>query len=396
MDGQANRKPYADLAAIRIDTTIAVENDFEVLHDEWRELQNHGWTSVYQTVEWCETWYNTAGVAQNTQLCLVTGRDNTGKLVFLLPLGLYQTNGLRVIRWLSDPQLTYGLGVYDSNFLKGCQGDLQHCWADIVSALPSADAIYLDALPDGLNGSRHPLAALITHRSANNSYSFALDPEFDVVHKSSRSASSRRGERKRDKKLLAAGDVKFTLPAGPKAIHHVLDQMFADQENRLAEAGIHNIFGDQVRAFVHGLVELPTGKNQPQLLIHQLTHNGRIVAVKLGLAFAGTYWAMVSSLNAQSLERFSPGDYALRKTIQDCCVRKLAHFDLAAGASDYKIQWSDNEIPLHCILHGFSKSGQLWVLANSLKLATKRTIKNSEHLWAASRRVRTVLLGRNQ
>jgi CelD/BcsL family acetyltransferase involved in cellulose biosynthesis len=125
-----------------------------------------------------------------------------------------------------------------------------------------------------------------------------------------------------------------------------------------------------------------------------LSIDGQTIAVKLGMEFGDTFWAMVSSLRADGLERMSPGDIALRQTIQACCNAGLTSIDLAQGESNYKTQWADGAIQLHTIMAPLNIRGTLWAQAMSLSLTCKRTIKTSDTLWPLAQRLRAQLLGR--
>lgn len=373
--------------------TIAVDSDLARMRDEWRTLQRDGWTSVYQTHEWCQTWQTHVGEDWSVTPCLVSGRDSRGALRFLLPLGIYSNKGAKVIRWLSHPVATYGLGVFDLAFLDETGGSLEHCWDDICRALPPADAIWLENMPASLDGRRHPLAGAFEFDDANCSYRLDLQNDFDALYARLRPAKSRSRARKRDQKLAEAGDLRFALPGTAKETAKVLNDMFDQQSRRLAEAGIHGVFDDASRQFVHGLAQLPDEPDVPRLMPYELSLDQRTVAVKLGIAFNDTFWAMVSSVDPTGIERLSPGEHALRRTIEACCRIGFARIDMAAGDTGYKQAWASEVVTLHTISRSLNLRGVVWRQSTAALAAGKKAIKNSETLWPLAQKLRGTLLG---
>ena len=109
---------------------------------------------------------------------------------------------------------------------------------------------------------------------------------------------------------------------------------------RLAESGIHGVFNEHERQFVHRLIDMGDHL-QPILLPYYMMADGELEAVTLGGYYGGGYWALVSSLGSPRLRRYSPGDALLRRTIEACCSRGLDFFDFSSGSFDYKLAWAD-------------------------------------------------------
>ncbi len=327
-------------------------------------------------------------------MCIVTGRDRQGRLRFLLPLGVTYRSGARVVHWLSDLVATYGLGLYDHEWLQAAGSSFDSHWPAICAALPPADVIWLTNLPEVWRETTHPLRNRFTTTEANNSFYLKINRDFESLYAAKRNTKSRARARKKVKQLQEIGELTFGLPQPGQQMHDVLDDMFRHQTERLARIGVHNVFDEPSMAFVHRLADLPTAESTPVLRPYTLSIDGRTVAVKLGIDFGGTFWAMVSSLKADGLERMSPGDIALRLTIEACCNSGLSCLDLAQGESDYKTQWADGEIQLHTITEPLNIRGTLWAQTMSLSLSCKRAIKTSDTLWPMAQRLRARFLGR--
>ena len=93
------------------------------------------------------------------------------------------------------------------------------------------------------------------------------------------------------------------------------------------------------------------------------------------------------------LRKYSPGDLALRRTIEASCKQGLASFDFAAGDTPYKLHWADDMAPLHAFLAAINLRGLAWVCLMGAATFAKRLVKQSPTLRNAVTSLRTVLLG---
>ena len=369
---------------------LEVYKDMAAARPLWLALERNACGALFQTFGWCNAWYATAGRSAGIRPFIVIGCSDDGTPQLLLPMMIAKTGVCRVLKWLAAPQISYGWGLYDRKFLASGDADISSLWHGIIALAGPLDAVYLADNPSQLFGTTHPLAGLFTLNAANDAYTLKLDEDYDRLYRQRRSSSSRRSARKRDNRLAGAGKVEFGLPAGPGETHSLLDQMFAQQAERLAEAGIIGAYGPAERAFFHRLADAPHDEG-PLLAPYHLKVDGVLVATALGAVCFGTYWALISSLGSGPLRRLSPGDAALRQTIEACCQRQLEHFDFGSGETDYKTHWADDRTPLFDIIRGLTFKGYVWATLRLARTAIKRLIKQSPLLWSAAGTLRKLL-----
>lgn len=366
--------------------------DVRTLEAEWLRFQDQAAGTFFQTYQWCSTWLETAGAAQNATPLIVTGRDPSGALQFILPFCVRKRQGCRVLEWMGGQQMTYGYGLYDRAFLRDAASWFAtQGWA-IFSELKGVDAIDLAEMPAQWEGSAHPLASWFTLAGPNCSYLLRLDGDYETVYGRKRSGETRRGNRKRDAKLQKAAKIEVGLPRDRDHAHRLIEQMFAQQRDRLAESGIHGVFNEHERQFVHHLIDLPDHL-QPVLLPCYMTADGELEAMALGGLHGGGFWALISSLGSPRLRRYSPGDALLRRTIETCCGMGLTFFDFSSGSFDYKLAWADEEVRLHHAMRGLTVRGYGWALMRIARLAAKRGVKRTPFLWNAVLTARRTLFG---
>jgi len=374
--------------------TISVYDNVAAIAERWKAFEATAHGTLYQSSLWCRAWLETAGRARRVRprIAVVSGPDGTIRMLF--PLQVRRVFGATALEWLGSPHNNYGGGLFARNGLAEAGTWLADNWSLIVTRAGPCDTILLHDMPRRLLGLDNPLACLFNLKAPNRSYAMRLGPDFEAIYHDKRSSDDRRAARKRESGLARAGAVAFGLPAGKAELHRHLDIMFAQQEARLAERGVHGVFGPSERDFVHRLAELQD-EADPVLAPYTLSCNGDVLAVMLGGVFGGSYWAMISSLAASDLRRHSPGDLALRKTIEACCRRGLAGFDFSSGQSTYKERWADEVIELHAHVSARTWRGLPVAVAVAAAAAAKRAVKETPVLLEFANRLRRMLRGRS-
>lgn len=393
LDEKTRWQPAQAAAPPMRPVTVEIYRDALALETEWLRFQENAAGTFFQTYQWCRAWLETAGAAADVKPVIVVGRDPTRDLLFLLPFSIRRRQGCRVLEWMGGQQMTYGYGLYDRRFLRRAGLWFATEGWSVLNALPDVDAIDLAEMPLTWQDHDHPLKSWFSFAGPNFSYLLKLTSNYEQVYGRKRSGETRRGNRKRDAKLMKAAKIEFGLAESRVQMHQLIEAMFDQQRSRLAESGIHGVFNEQERRFVHRLIDIGD-QLQPILLPHYMTADGELEAVTLGGYYGGGYWALVSSLGSPRLRRYSPGDALLRRTIEACCSRGLDFFDFSSGSFDYKLAWADESIRLHYAVRGLTWRGYAWALARCFSLALKRLVKRTPLLWTTLSTARRKLLGR--
>jgi CelD/BcsL family acetyltransferase involved in cellulose biosynthesis len=388
--GFGQRLHFAVGASPRL--TISNYHDIADISQIWLKFQTHAAATLQQNFQWCNAWQNTVGKNSGCSPRILVGRDAEAKVVFILPLQVRQSWGLTILEWLSYPSVNYGYGLFDRNFLPRANEWFAVEFDNILDAIGPFDVLSLQDLPAKLHGHPHPLLAHANLKAPNRAYAMTLQPDFDALYASKRSLATRKSHRKRDARLKAMGDISFGLPGHTQEAHSILDEMFSHQACRLAQSGIHGVFGKTEREFFHLLIDETNGRD-PFLLPYVLKCNGETLAVMLGGSASGTFWPFISSMRPGPTLKHSPGDYVLRHVIAACCTLGLTRLDFASGDSGYKSQWADETINLATILQARNMGGLFWVSALALSLNAKRLIKQNRLILRVVFYLRRLLAG---
>ena len=359
---------------------------------DWRRFEREAVGTLYQNSTWCQAWSETVGSSIQISPRIVFVTNAAAEIQLVLPLQIRRRQGVRVLEWLGSPHHNYGLGLYRPAFLAVAEDWFATHWDRLLSLIGGFDAIALTEMPDSLQGRPNPMRKLGNLRSANPSFHLDLEPDFEALHARRKSAERRRASRKHENGLAQAGPVWFGLPEDKASLISLIDTMFDHQRARLAELGIHGVFGPQERQFIQRLAEIQDA-DDPILAPYAFSCGGQVLAVMLGGLHGNTYWALISSLAPGPLRKYSPGDLALRRTIEACCKRGLTGFDFSAGDSAYKRGWTDDVIEMSCTVRGLNLRGIAWAGLFALRLAAKRAIKQSPLLFSVTQGMRRSLWG---
>lgn len=371
---------------------LEVHHNISPLLPEWRQFEEGAFSTLYQSALWCQAWTETVGAAAGARPAIVVGRQ-AGRICFILPLQVRRRMAVSVIEWLGAPIHGYGYPVIEPGFLPRARAWFDDNLSAVIALAGPVDAVCLSENPHQFLDQTHPLAGHFNIAGPSPSFAMALQPDFEALHRRKRSGERRRSSRKSENGLRQMGNLHFGLPDGKQARHGTIKAMFLQQEERLAEKGVYHVFGAAERAFIHRLIDLEDHAD-PILAPFRLTLNGETVAVMLGGLHKGSYWALISSLASGAVRRHSPGEVALRLTIEACCKQGLTRFDFSTGEADYKRQWSDGTIELSVVLKACTYRGLAWASGKAAKLAAKRLVKRTPWLHHLALSLRQSLRGR--
>ncbi len=301
---------------------------------------------------------------------------------------------MRILEWHGYPDVNYGYGLYEKAFLAGADDWFAQNLHGILAAAGHHDAIHLHDMPEMMGGRPHPFRLHFNMHAANLTFSLDLGASYETVYHRKRMPESRRANQRKDNRLLELGDTRFFVPSSLDEKLEYIDRMLAQKTAQLAERGIHGVFGHGERQLMHDLAKA-SHNGGPLMQVHVLTLDGETLAVTYGGIVNETYWFYVSSLAPHAAARkFSPGDHALRRTIEACCDDRLLAFDFGVGDAEYKRGWADAVTPLHVILRANSARGLAWALQRAAMLRMKRLIKETPLLMRIASGLRRLAKGR--
>ncbi len=356
--------------------TVTCHTSLEELGTVWTNFQQHAHTTAYNSYQWAAAWQATVGAQLQVKSRILVGRGINGELLFILPLQIRRRWRLDVLEWHGSPDISYGFGLFSKCFAGAARHWFEEHLAAVLGAVGEFDALCLLDMPESMLGLEHPLRRHFNLTATNETFMLRLNREYDTVYERKRNAETRRANRRKDARLQEMGELTFRNVAEPSELKSVIDVMLKDKVSRLAANGIHGVFEATEHRMVHMLAAARQPDGTPMFSTHALQLDGKLLAVTFGGVMNSCYWFYISSLAPKGPEtKHSPGDYALRRTIEACCEGGLGTFDFGPGSAVYKTGWTDETTKLHCLVQARSLRALPFAMAIAVELWAKRRVK---------------------
>lgn len=375
------------------DVDITISSDLATCRGAWRELQGRGIATPFQTYEWLAAWQRDVGAGAGIRPLIVVGRRCDGSALFILPFGMIERHGCRVLTWLSAPHANYGCGMFDPAFLEWSEDAFDAAWQQIISLLPRVDAIVLSNQPERLGRFDNPLLGLRTCASADRSHVLDLSRPFPDIVEEKFSSRSRRRRRQIAKKLRELPECRIAAAFWDRDVRTATRTVFALKAAQLAKRGIPSPFTPSFQRFFDKLAASECGE-RGLLRCSFLEIEGDIVAVNFGAVYNGVYHGLITAMIEERYTQLSIGACVLDHAIETAAGEDLIAFDFSSGDADYKTRWADRTIHLFETHIALTAKGRLYCLAARAALFAKRRIKRSPLLWSWAKTLRAARSGR--
>lgn len=377
------------------DIRFTVHEDPARIAGEWQVFERAADGTVFQTYEWLACWQRHIGQRQGVRPAIVFGRDVTGPL-FLLPFAVRPVHFTRRLEWLGSDLCDYNGPLLAPRFAARVdRARFLALWRAIAQCLQSEphlhfDLVRLTKMPDEVGSQPNPILALGATIHPSGAYLTRLSGDWDAFYTAKRSASTRRRDRTKRKRLAEFGEVRLVTPNSKDESTQTLDLLMEQKARSFARMGVANLFANPGYAdFYRALARDPASRKIAH--VSRLDVGATAAAINLGLIHRGRYYHLLASYNDGEVSRFGPGmahlHYLMRYAIEHDCNA----FDFTIGDEGYKRDWSDSELTLYDHVAAATLRGALVALPMTAWLRLKRWIKQTPFLWRLASKVRALL-----
>jgi CelD/BcsL family acetyltransferase involved in cellulose biosynthesis len=383
----------AQTAAIATEIRIALHDDLTSIERDWRAFERVADGTVFQSFDWVSLWHQHIGRREGVRPMVVTGRDSAGKLLFLLPLSIERGGLARRLTWLGTTLCDYNGPLLAPEF--GAQVDaarFRDVWSEILGRLQSHpdfgfDVVHFDKMQRTVGAQPNPFIGLGVIPHANGAYLTKLGSDWESFYSEKRSSSTRRGDRRKRKKLSEFGEVRFVSAQGDEQLSATLGTLMDQKSKSFAVMGVTNIFAlPGYSDFYHALSRM-----QNFVHVSRLDVGNEVAAANLGLIFRGSYYHLLASYNGGELSKYGPGAAHLHDLLRYAMERSCQAFDFTIGDERYKQEWSDGHIVLFDHISPASVRGALAAAKLYAVGRTKHFIKQNPALWEKAYKVRAFI-----
>jgi len=375
---------------------LSIHDELGAVADDWRGFERVANCTAFQTFAWHDAWQRHVGAVAGVRPAIVVGRRH-GNLAFILPLAIESRGLVRRLVWHASDLCDYNAPLIASDFTDSlCPGGFVALFAEItrlIAARTPFDAVVLTKMPDTVGGQANPFLTLATTLDASGAHFTSLGTDWDSFYAAKRSATTRRRDRTKRKRLADIGAVRFVTPAAPAEIAATLATLFEQKSRAFARMGVSDLFAKPgVRAF---FVDLATAPGSSDLVhVSRLDVGDSAAATNLALLFRGRYYYVLASYGGGPAARFGPGVAHLHDLMAYAMEHGCEVFDFTIGDESYKSEWSEVTIALHNHRRATSALGSVHVAATEAGARVKRMIKQNPTLWRMAVKARAAVRGR--
>lgn len=315
---------------------IDVITDLAAAQARWEALETEGAATPFQSFAWISTLARTVGRASFAKIFVLIVREvASGRDLLLLPLVRRSLGPIRIIE-LPD----FGVSDYSAPIVApeiAAEPDrFVALWKLALAAIPSADLIRINKMPEQINQHRNPFLRLSgLWPKETQSWSVTLPERWSDYEANMLSAKFRRNIRRNLKNLNAMGTIEYVVARDVATADEIFATLCAHREARFKRLGRTNIldnaeYREFYRQVIHG--GLASGLTS----LSGLVIGSKIVATIFGLYWRGTYFALIPTMTEKTLHGHSVGKIMNWFQVREVHARGCRRFDFTIGNESYK------------------------------------------------------------
>ena len=329
----ASRLPHG--AQLRL---ISTTKGLAHIGSAWRALEQncHVPPTVFQSYDWLKCWAVThVAPESNVQIFFVVGFIGN-RLVYAMPLTLWQTHGARMLTWASQPIGQYGDVLCDKsvNLAQWTNAAL-----NFIRQQKQADLLRLRHVRATSNIGPHAKqnfhdGKLYERAPAMDLTRFANEAEYDA-----RYSPEQRHRRKRIRaKIEKIGALNFEI-IGQNKVAATIDQALHEKLKWLTQRGRYSsaLHCPNHASFLKALASQPT--ETLQTITAQLSAGDQPISWELGFIYQGTQYLYLTSHMAH-LTDLSPGRLTFDLSQRQALRQGLKSYDLMIPYDPHKESWA--------------------------------------------------------
>lgn len=371
---------------------LALHEDLAAVERDWRQLEQAGDATAFQSFDWLSAWQRHVGALTDTRPAIVVGRRGP-EVLFILPLAVERGTLARRLVFLGQGLGDYNAPLLARDFARAVDAEkFESLWYDCLdlireNAALRHDSVVLEKMPQRIGTQANPMLVLDTRLHPSGAYETALGASWETFYNEKRGSATRRRDRTKLKKLGELGKVAFVDPTDAE-LAATFDRLVEQKSKAFARMGVPNMFERPGYAAFFRDVALSA-----RALVHisRLDVGETWAAINLGLTFGDCYYHILASYDDGEVSRFGPGAAHLRELMHYAIRRGCKRFDFTVGDEPYKREWCETEQLLFDHSSATSLRGIPAAAYALLWGHMKRAIKHSGWFWKATQRARAAL-----
>jgi CelD/BcsL family acetyltransferase involved in cellulose biosynthesis len=326
--------------------TIRVADDIADFAELWPRTGRCGSTHcyVFQCADYLRVWCDTVGMARRTRALFVGVFDDVGRPMLLLPLGIENQRGIRLLRFLDGGVCDYNAPIIFEP-IRIWQGDaLKRLWRELKRVLPRFDIAVFDKMPADIDGLPNPFVNLEGISFAESGYLTKITSSWEEYIAKNLPYRRKSGQQRR--KLARLGRVAFTIAETSADRQRIVQAMMRQKSRRCIETGqADEINLPGYRPYYVAMTERFTWPGP--LLVAALEVDGRILSTGWSFIFKRRFLWLVTTFEGGEWKHFSPGRILLEYLLEWSFSNGITIFDFGIGDESYKLGYCDQKVVLY-------------------------------------------------
>ncbi|HMJ41037.1 MAG TPA: GNAT family N-acetyltransferase [Pseudolabrys sp.] len=371
---------------------LSYHDDLADVERDWRAFEQGADCTAFQTFDWLSTWHRHIGAREGVKPAIVIGRQD-GAILFILPLAL-APGRLRRVTWFGEFLSNSSAPLLARDFPQRLSvAQFPELWREIEQLLRQNlhhDLIDLDKIPEKVGGQANPLLALALTPHANDAYLVHLTGTWDEFYAAKRSASWRKTDGKKRRRLAKQGEISFATVTDRAEIERTIDALIAQKKSSYASLGVANMF--EWPGYRDFFIDMATDPRRHELVhVSSVSVGSTIVAASFGLTLHGNYDYVLAGYAMGEYEGASPGTIHLQDLMRYFIERGFTTFDFNIGDEPYKREWCDTETKFYDYVSPVTVAGSAVAIVMHVTRVAKRFIKRNPSVWRVMRKARSAL-----
>jgi CelD/BcsL family acetyltransferase involved in cellulose biosynthesis len=343
---------------------VEMSHDIDDFAPAWPSLDHPGTSAhtVFQSADILKIWQRTIGAARRILPCYVRVATATDHTLLLLPLGIEDRRGVKVLVALDG-------GVSDYNAPIAFDGaeiiDPKRLHHYIRNALPNFDAAVLEKLPARIGAVHNPLAGEAAFASTS---AFEIDLDSDWQTFTATHLHRPKDSRRKRRRLAELGDIRFVV-ARTEAERERLYAAFIDQKTQryLEKNGLSGFERPGYRAYYAEM----TRRLHARGFVHlsALEVGGSLVATHWGLVANQRFYCLMLAFADCQAARYSAASLLVEDLIRWSFENGVSSFDLGFGEAAWKLNFGARRQTL--LQHEEAATPLGWAYLNARKLRNR-------------------------
>jgi CelD/BcsL family acetyltransferase involved in cellulose biosynthesis len=340
---------------------------------------------AFQCADILEVWCDTIGAARNIQPQFVAVVDAIGHPLMLLPLGIQNRRGTRILTFLDGGVSDYNVPVLFSDTTDWNAQIVSAIWKALRTLLPPFDIAVLEKMADRAGDFANPLLFLGSSSQPDSGHAINLSGTWENF--AAERLPYRQDSRRNRRKLSELGTLKFEVAESPAQSEAFLDAMIRQKTGRFNETGASGFNPPGKLAYYHDATHRL--RNSGVIHLSALKLDDTIIATHWGFVAGMRFYYLMPSYEAGVWRSYSAGRLLAENLLEWSYEHGLKAFDFGVGDEEYKFKYCDVVIPLYRAVLPITARG--WVYHGATR--AEEAIRNTK-LWKLLRALKLALLAR--